>query len=188
MKLKKFKFPRRRRRKHTVLENETVCYKCLLLGLDNVAKLAFLDDLNMRGGKEGKSNNEGVLKLDKSEFVFWKVDPCCEKNKSCMKQYLDFHSPDMIFYFADVAGEEKVELMILQLSALVEVVQEDQNICVVVDKVCIDIIKDQDVVTEDLFRENILKMIRLNIDYEFDFCFSSHEEINQILETKMFTK
>jgi hypothetical protein len=179
MKLKNLKFPKRRRRKKNVENNETVGYKCLLLGPNIAAKDSFLDDLNMMEGKPTLGHNEGVMKIDNSECVFWKVDPSCEKDKSCIKQYLDFHNPDMIFYFIDIGGDDqtKVELMIHQLVALMKVVQEEQNCCIVFDKEYIDNIEDLNM-DQELFKEKRMKMV----NFKIEFCFSGIDEMSQILD------
>ena len=93
MKLKKFKFPKRRRRKKNAESDETVSLKCLLLGPNIASKDSFLDDLSTVDGSHTLGINEGILKIDNSDCVFWKVDPKCEKKKSCIKQYLLFPKP-----------------------------------------------------------------------------------------------
>ena len=84
MKLKKFKFPKRRRRKKNDETDETVSLKCLLLGPNIASKDCFLDDLSTVDGSHTLGINEGVLKINNSDCVFWKVDPKCEKKKSCI--------------------------------------------------------------------------------------------------------
>ena len=182
MKLKKFKFPKRRRRKKNAETDATVSLKCLLLGPNIAAKDAFLYDLNTVDGSHTLGKNEGILKIENSECVFWKVDPKCEKNKSCIKQYLDFHNPDIILYFIDLDGDDQtgLELMIQKVDALMEVVQEDQNFCIVIDKQYIDLIMDLRL-DQDLLKENIMRIINLKIDFHFEICFSSVEEVRHIL-------
>ena len=101
MKLKKFKFPKRRRRRKNA--EKSVGYKCLLLGPNIVSRESFLDDLNTVDGGPGDGINECVLKVDSK----------CEKNKSCIKQYLDFHNPEIIFYFIDMIGDDLTETELL---------------------------------------------------------------------------
>ena len=180
MKLKKFKFPKRSRRRKNA--EKSVGYKCLLLGPNIASRESFLDDLNTVDGGPGDGINECVLKVDNSECVFWKVDPKCEKNKSCIKQYLDFHNPDIIFYFIDMIGDDltEIELLIRKLEALVEVLQEDQNFCIVFDKQYVDYIVDLNMDIE-LFKENFMKIINQRIDLQFECCFSNIEEIIHVL-------
>ena len=180
MNLKKFKFPKRRRRRKNA--EKSVGYKCLLLGPNNASRESFLDDLNTMDGGPREGINECVLKVDNSDCVFWKVDSKCEKNKSCIKQYLDFHNPDIIFYFIDMIGDDlaETELLIQRLEALGEVLQEDQNFCIVFDKQYADFIIDLNLDLE-LFKENVMKIIKQRIDFQFEYCFSNIEEIIHVL-------
>ena len=182
MKLKKIKFPRRRshRKKNAEKEGSSV-YKCLLLGPNIYARNSFLDELNGEHS-ESVGTNEVFLKLDNSDFVIWKVDQRCEKNKFCIKQYLDFHNPDILIYFIDILdfGEEGLELMVQKLEVLMEVIHEDQTFCIAFDKQCLEVLADHHM-EADVFKENVMRLINNKIDFQFQTCFSNLEGMKEIL-------
>ena len=182
MRLKKLKFTtRRRRRKNNAVKDDNIRYKCLLLGPNADSKNVFLDELNTKDHRQSAGTNEGALKLENSECVFWKADPKCEKNKFCIKQYIDFHSPDIIFYFVDIVDDDDwLERSIQRLETLMEVVQEDQSFCIVFDQQYIDTIEDLNM-DQELFKENVMRLISLKIDFPFQYCFSDMDGMRQIL-------
>ena len=117
-----------KRRKGRQAPEPVATYKCLLLGPNQPATEAFLREL---GGGGGRTGNEVVLATPQGHVMFWRPGGRLQQGDHCLKQYLDFQDPDVVFYF--VSSRERSSHM--DLFKVIDMVKDKaRKICIVLDE------------------------------------------------------
>ena len=92
MKIKKIKLKRPRKKRSKTKEQFIINEKkCLVIG-PNPLKTKFFDDIG------GFNNNEVRLEIGQVTFVFWSGPSQLMETKPFLKQYLNYHGFEIIFF------------------------------------------------------------------------------------------
>ena len=147
-------------------------YKALMLGPNNTAKDRFMTVL----GEDRTGVNEVILKTDQSDIIFWRADVQARPSIHCLKQYLTFLNPKMIFYF--ISLDEKEDH--LELFRILDLITIPTKVCLAFEESSVN----------GFYSDGGTQMSE--DDFNFLHCFANFEsiktaaeEINKTMRNKM---